>query len=115
MRSKRELNEDHKAHVNVNWRRSTRFQLYKKNYGQLRKLKGKELVLPREEHIHCLPQTKRLALKTYKQVTLYKWNRLHLEVHNAHICLATTNEKKIGHEFEKEQGCVYERVWREER
>lgn len=56
--SNHEPNEDNKGHVNVNWRRSTRSRLYKKNHSQLRQLEGGELGLPRQEHIDWLPQTK---------------------------------------------------------
>ena len=57
-----------------------------------------------------------------KRVTLYRPNRsfigiyMYIHIHSIHTQMhtMTTNEKR-GHGFERKQGKVYKRVWREER
>lgn len=51
-------------------------------------------------------------------VTLYRLSRLHLGTHVytlTHICIQQQLLQRRGHEFERDHGGVYERVWREGR
>ena len=62
-----------------------------------------------------VPDIKWSSLETYTQVTLYSPSRLYLETNtytNVHL---TTTNKKQGHEFEREQGGAYGKIWIKEK
>lgn len=66
-----ELNKnDTKEHANWNREKTTRPHSYTKNYRQLTKQGGKEMVFPKVYHIDWLFRAKESALKTHTGVTL---------------------------------------------
>lgn len=69
-----------------------------------------EVVFPREEHANWLFSDKQSAMKTCIEVTLYRLNRLYLEI-SMYVCTHTLKQlmDQRGHGFEGEQGGVYGR------
>lgn len=93
------------------------------------RLRAGEIVIPREERTSCLSDMKWAALKTHIRLTLNRRSRLYLCMY-MNICVlyiyviniyAYTHmkifvwsiSKKRDREFEREQGGVYGRLWRE--
>jgi hypothetical protein len=82
-----------------------------------------EIAFSGEEYTDWLSSTKWSTLKLYMSVTLYRLRRLYVGMYIYIIYLSISiwmhiiainffiNEKR-GHEFDKEQGRVYGRVWR---
>lgn len=65
-------------HNNISvWGTISLESLYQRTTGKQRLLKTREMIFPREGHIHRLSNTKWLALQTCIQVTLYRVNRLY--------------------------------------
>lgn len=95
------------------------------------RLRAGEIVSPREEHTNCLANMKWAALKTHIWLTLHRLNRLYLcmymYIYVLNRYIYVLNEyvytymyifvwlisKKRDREFEREQGGVNGRIWRE--